>query len=193
MKVFQFVSKLISVSAKLVTGLLGCIGICVVIWVYFSNWPESASTSLRWKPDAILILGGGNGERVVQGLRLANQFPRIPVVVTGDDGLIVRELLENGLRSERLIHEEYANSTMENAVLTKGILESCGAQKVILVTNWFHGPRSLAVFRSQNPALEFAVISESKPDPIGPWDRDAQRRERIASLYYFFRYGVWSW
>lgn len=169
--------------------------VCVfVIWcVFFSSWPDPGQAVIPWKPDAILIVGGGDAARVRQGMLLAARYPNASVIVTGDGQSIVRGLLEAGLSESRMIHEQDAESTKENATLTKPILDRLGAEHVVLVSNWFHVPRVLAVFRKFQPAREFAASFEQKPVPLTSWDRGSQRRERFAAVLYLLRYGVWSW
>lgn len=164
-----------------------------IAWFLWSPWPDPAAVPLPWKPDAILILGGGREERVRQGKLLADIYTYVPVIVTGDGGAIVKGLVDSGLSRDRIIHEEKAGSTIENAVFTAPVLELLQAKRVVLVTSWFHMPRSLAVFRSKQPSREFATSFEIKPTSPSFWDRKAQRYERIASLVYLLRYGVWSW
>ena len=140
-----------------------------------------------------MILGGGDDDRVREGLRLADEFPSVKVVVTGDGGRILSGLRDAGLAECRIEIETAAESTYENSDFTAPILKRLGAKRVVLVTNWFHAPRSLAVFRKGQPQREFAVSFEPKPEPLTPWDRGSQRRERLAAIWYLLRYRVWSW
>ena len=82
---------------------------------------------------------------------------------------------------------------MENAKFTKPLLDKLGAKRVILVTNWFHTPRSLAIFRNYQPGREFTVSFPPKPAPLSQWDRESLRRERMAALHNLLVHGVWSW
>ncbi len=171
----------------------GVVGIFLIWCVFFSSWPDPRPALLTWEPDVIVILGGGDDDRARQGKRLADEFPEVKVVVTGDGGMIRNGLRNAGLSESRMEMEPDAESTYENSDFTAPILERLGAKRVVLVTNWFHAPRSLAVFRKGQPQKEFAVSFEPKPEPLTPWDRGAQRRERLAAVFYLFRYGVWSW
>lgn len=176
--------------------LLLALGVCLLTcaaWILWAPWPDQVSQPLPWKPDAIVILGGGDDDRVMQGKFLADRYSDLPLIVTGDGGSIVKGLVANGLPVSRITHEQNSHSTMENAILTTPILNRMKAQRVVVVTNWFQVPRSLAVCRHQLPKIEFAASFERKPEPLTPWDRGAQRRERLATLVYLFRYGVWSW
>lgn len=166
---------------------------CLAFWVQWGNWPDPRQRPLPWKPEVILILGGGDEDRIRQGSGLADQFPEVPVIVTGDGGSIVQGLIRSGLPTKRIKHEMLAKTTIDNARLTILPLDQCQANRVALVTNWFHVPRALAVFRKLHPEREFAASFEPKPESLTPWDRGAQRRERLAAIWYLLRYQVWSW
>ncbi len=161
-------------------------------WVGWGSWPDPVPRPLPWRPDAIVLLGGGNDERPRETIRLAHHYPEVPIVVTGDNGIMLAPLLTAGIAQSKIHHEQAATSTVENATFTDSILTKLGAQKVVLVTNWFHAPRSLAVFRRHQPEREFAVSFEPKPDKMNNWHRYASRRERLAALLYLVRDRIWS-
>ena len=107
-------------------------------------------------------------------------------------------MIRNGLRNaelpeSRMEAEHAAESTYENSNFTPPFLKKLGAKRVVPVTNWFHELRSLAVFRKNQPQREFTASFKPKPVPLTPWDRGARRRERMAAVFFLFRYGVWSW
>ena len=165
----------------------------LAFWIKWGHWPDPKQRPVFSDADAIVVLGGGDGARWRQGLVMATAHSEIPVVVTGDGGLCVDQLVADGLPVARILHEEAATSTVENAQFTKPLLDEIGAKRVILVTNWFHAPRALAVFRREQPFREFCVSFEKKREPLPVWDRNYQRRERMASVLYLLRYGIWSW
>jgi uncharacterized SAM-binding protein YcdF (DUF218 family) len=143
--------------------------------------------------DAIVILGGGDVARWRHGAELALASPMVPVVVTGDRGVIVEYLRGQGVPSERILHEDAALSTVDNAKFTEPLLDRIGAKRVVLVTNWFHTRRALAIFKSQQEGREFFVSYSKRPDPAREWDLATERRERMAILHNLFFHGVWSW
>jgi uncharacterized SAM-binding protein YcdF (DUF218 family) len=161
----------------------------VGVWIASGDWPNPELKPLPWEPEAIVVLGGGNEDRTTEAWRLAQEYPAAPVIVTGDGGRIVRALQERGLPRERLRHETTAKSTMENAERVRPLLEKEGVTRAVLVTNWFHGPRALLSFRRRNPGMEFAVSFHPRREPLTPWDRACQRRERLAWPVYLL-YGA---
>ena len=165
---------------------------CLLWWVGWGNWPNPEPKPLPWQPDVIMVLGGGNEERSREALRLARIYPDVPLVVTGDNGFMLAPLLKGGICKSKIHHEQAATSTIENAEFTDPILTQLGAKKVVLVTNWFHVPRSLAVFRRYQPQREFAAAFERKPEKMQNWHRYSSRRERLAALFYVVRYQIWA-
>ena len=162
------------------------------LWIGWGSWPNIEPKPLPWRPDVIIVLGGGNDERSREGLRISRQYPDAPIVVTGDSGFMVEPLIAACMPRSRIHHEEEATSTVENAQLTEPILEKLGAQRVVLVTNWFHVPRSLAVFEKYQPDRKFAAAFARRPEKMQNWHRYSSRRERLAALFYMVRYQVWS-
>jgi uncharacterized SAM-binding protein YcdF (DUF218 family) len=158
-------------------------------WIAWADWPNPELEPLPWEPQAIVVLGGGNEDRIAEAWRLAQQYPAAPVIVTGDGGRIAGLLRERGLPPERLRHEVSAKSTMENADRVRPLLEKEGVTRAVLVTNWFHGPRASLSFRRAMPGTEFAVSFRPRREPLTPWDRACQRRERLAWPVYLL-YGA---
>ena len=78
---------------------------------------------------------------------------------------------------------------MATAYKRLGLLEKEKAVRVVLVTNWVHGPRALLSFRRAVPGAEFAVSFLPRREPLTPWDRACQRRERLAWPVYLL-YGA---
>ena len=185
----KFFCRKAAVRSAVVLCLLAS---CLLWWIGWGSWPNPELQKLPWRPDVIMVLGGGNEERPREALRLARQYSDVPLVVTGDNGIMLAPLLKAGISESKIHHEQAATSTVENAQFTDPILDKLGAQRVVLVTNWFHAPRSLAVFRRHQPQREFAASFEPKPEKMSNWHRYATRRERIAALVYLVRDRIWS-
>ncbi|MGB2351678.1 MAG: YdcF family protein [Akkermansiaceae bacterium] len=172
---------------------LACVLVLVFLWwIGWGSWPNSEKKELPWEPDAIVLLGGGNEERPREAYRLHKLYPEVEIVVTGDNSLMFQPLINAGVSEERIRHEQDATSTVENAQFTDPILDELDAKRVVLVTNWFHVPRALAVFRKHQPEREFVAAFEPKPEQFSNWHRYASRRERLAALYYLVRHQIWS-
>jgi uncharacterized SAM-binding protein YcdF (DUF218 family) len=121
--------------------------------------PAAAATKDFTKP-AIVILGYGlqdNGmmrtilrRRVLVGLTVAQFFPQSPVIVTGGNprggnteaGQMRKMLLLLGFPDHRIIVEDKANSTVQNARFSVPLAKDAGTTGIILVTSSTHQDRA---------------------------------------------------
>jgi uncharacterized SAM-binding protein YcdF (DUF218 family) len=174
-------------------GLVLVFLLALTSWIQWGGWPDPEQKPLFDDADAIVILGGGDISRWQHGADLAKAHPELPLIITGDGGEIVEYVIENGILRERILHEEMATSTAENASFTAPILNQLRARRIIIVTNSFHVPRALAAFDKLQPERDFRASFESKPANPTKWEQKAQRRERMAAIWYLLRYGIWSW
>lgn len=161
-------------------------------WVWWGDWPAAVVCGKVTDPAIVVVLGGGDVARAREAARLAVAFPDVPLLVTGDCGLLAAHLESSGIKPPRLQIEHDAESTWENAWLSKPWVDAAKEGQLVLVTNDFHGPRALAVFRKIHPAREIVLSCETTAKPYNQWQQGFRRRERAAALYYLVRYGVWS-
>ncbi|ODT82922.1 MAG: hypothetical protein ABS76_05190 [Pelagibacterium sp. SCN 64-44] len=123
--------------------------------------------------DAIVVLGGSSlsrvsaargvselndaADRLTDAVVLARRYPEARVVFSGGSGLLEaageteaatagRFLLVMGIAPERLVLEDQARNTDENAGLTAALLGK-DTGSILLVTSAFHMPRSVGLFR----------------------------------------------
>lgn len=166
--------------------------VCLVssgVWVQWGGWPDPHPEEFSGTPDAIVVLGGGN-QRGHKAFLIHQRFPAVPVVITGDGGEIFDDLIRRGVPRQQLLHEEKATSTYENATLTAPILDACSAGQVVLITDWFHMPRALAVFRHVQATRETHPMFFPHGKVLSAAEVAGQRRERVAALAYWARYGI---
>ncbi|MBA3446227.1 MAG: YdcF family protein [Pseudaminobacter sp.] len=133
----------------------------------------------------IVVLGGGfegainlarggyelnsSGDRFVEAAILARRHPEARIVVSGGAGTLLLEgegdsdtalrlLTALGVAPERLILENQARNTHENAVYTRQLVTPKPSETWLLVTSAFHMPRSMALFKKVNfPVLPWPV------------------------------------
>ena len=127
--------------------------------------------SLPSNPGAVIMLGGftreprdspnfyemtESADRFVEGVRLAHNFPKALLLITGGssgvidryykEGDVVGSLaLEMGLPVSRVRVDSESRNTHENAVYTKRLLASVKGPR-ILITSAAHMPRAVACF-----------------------------------------------
>lgn len=139
-----------------------------------TRFPAQKAKSLEYPVDGIIILGGFEdfgagtdqpglpineaGERLTEGVRLARLNGTAKIVFTGAViwGLDASTSLADqvgdffedmGISRDRIVLEDKARDTFENAVMTKSLVSPEPGERWLLVTSGFHMPRSVGVFR----------------------------------------------
>jgi uncharacterized SAM-binding protein YcdF (DUF218 family) len=131
---------------------------------------------------AIVILGYGlqpDGAmrpilrtRVLTGLTVAQFFPQSPIIVTGGNarngkteaGQMRNMLMLFGFPANRIIVEDRANSTVQNAQFSVPLAKEAGTSGVILVTSSSHQDRADGNFADAG-ANVLATVSYPDGDP----------------------------
>ena len=160
---------------------------------------------------AIVILGAGletNGtvkaklaNRLDQGLKLARIYPNAPIILTGGNprsGVTEASAMglwleERGISQKRLILEDQAKDTVENAMFSAALLQSLGVTHVTLVTSASHVRRGLADL--QEAARQRGL--ELRYDHVAAKDKGAavlnQEQERVRMYRDLMRTsGLWA-
>ncbi len=142
---------------------------------------------------AIVILGYGlqpDGSmrmilrrRVLTGLAVAQFFPRSPIIVTGGNpqngvteaSQMRRMLTMLGFPDNRIILEDKANSTVQNARFSVPLAQQAGTSGIILVTSTTHQGRADGDFVDAGANL-LATVSYPDGNPtvnVAQFARDA--------------------
>jgi uncharacterized SAM-binding protein YcdF (DUF218 family) len=159
--------------------------------------------------DGIVVLGGAvklsvsesrgvvalddNAERDVTMVELARRYPDARLIYTGA-GNWPPFVRRHGL-AERVVFEDQARNTYENAVLSKQLASPTPAERWLLVTSAAHMPRSVGVFRQVGwPVIPYPVDYRTTgdveilvvPDVAGRWsDFDQAVKAWIGLLVYW--------
>jgi uncharacterized SAM-binding protein YcdF (DUF218 family) len=156
--------------------LIGAValGLLVLLAVSISSWATAVLTSElegRFaRPTAIsageitgIIALGGLHNRIVEAVRLARQYPRTKLVVTGapaeDDAYVQAQEFAAG----RVLLETRATTTFENAIFSKKMLAPTPHDKWLIVTSATHMSRAVGTFRKAG----FSVVPWPVSDPKG--------------------------
>lgn len=163
----------------------------------FWNLEHSATSTYRPDVtyDAVILLGGvveeqpmsasgqpsynDNVERLVMTHRLlANGNARVAVVsgasssaelaAYGDGVVLVRQLEDWGIAKERLIGEDKARNTRENALHVKEIARARGFERVLIVTSAFHMPRAAECFAAVDMKVDTLAVDYRADRPAFP-------------------------
>jgi uncharacterized SAM-binding protein YcdF (DUF218 family) len=154
---------------------------------------EPAAAAKDFSKPAIVILGYGLNpdgtmreilrRRVLAGLIVAQFFPQSPVIVTGGNpqngnteaGQMRNMLLLLGFPDNRILVEDRANSTVQNAQLSVPLAKEAGTSGIILVTSTTHQGRADGDFADAGGNL-LATVSYPDGNPttnVAQFARDA--------------------
>jgi uncharacterized SAM-binding protein YcdF (DUF218 family) len=152
----------------------------------------------RGSPHGIVVLGGAvspdvsaarqdialneAAERMTAVAKLAREHPSARIVFTGGSGRLfggateadfVSDLFESfGISRDRVTLEKRARNTVENAVLTKELVQPKPAERWLLVTSAHHMPRSVGIFRKAGFPVEAHPVdfrTRGTADLTGPF------------------------
>jgi uncharacterized SAM-binding protein YcdF (DUF218 family) len=118
---------------------------------------ELPARSRYWKQSQM----NGSAERLIFGASLARQFPEAKIVFSGGsarlrdqlgdgpvEGHVARDLLLGlGVSSNRLVIEDRARNTYENAIFLYDLVKPKPDETWVLVTSAFHMSRSMRSFK----------------------------------------------
>jgi uncharacterized SAM-binding protein YcdF (DUF218 family) len=154
---------------------------------------EPAPASKDFSKPAIVILGYGLApdgsmrailrRRVMTGLIVAQFFPQSPIIVTGGNpqngkteaGQMRNMLMLLGFPANRIILEDKANSTVQNAQFSVPLAKEAGTSGIILVTSTTHQGRADGDFADAGGNL-LATVSYPDGNPsvnVAQFARDA--------------------
>ena len=170
---------------------LGLIPVATLLTVFWSI-PVSRENDDVTGPEILVVLGGNTRERSRACHALWLRHPG-PVLVTGDDGHIHRELLRLGIPADQILHEQSAVNTRQNAEFSVRLLRASGYRSALLVTSWFHTSRAHACFVTAAPEMRFATFSETAPSRWSADDWKLVILEKCKKLAYAVRWGINPW
>lgn len=119
---------------------------------------------------AVLVTGGANP----------------PGAPESEASAMFRILVRDGVPAERVLVEDRARNTAENARLSAGLLHARGWLRVGLVTDRPHVPRAALAFRREGMTVVAAPVPDT-PRSLAPWVR-----EMAAYWLYRIRYAMGS-
>jgi uncharacterized SAM-binding protein YcdF (DUF218 family) len=143
---------------------------------------EPAAATKDFSKPAIVILGYGLApdgsmrailrRRVMTGLIVAQFFPQSPIIVTGgnpQNGKTEASQMRNmlmllGFPADRIILEDKANSTVQNARFSVPLAKDAGTSGIILVTSTTHQGRADGDFTDAGGNL-LATVSYPDGNP----------------------------
>jgi len=147
-------------------------------------------TEMPEKVDGIIVAGGildpkqsklrgqpalgGAVERLTAMVRLAHRYPQAKLIFSGGAGdpahpelreahYIAPFLKDMGLDPARVIFEDKARNTAENARITRQLAKPKAGESWLLVTSAFHMPRAMGTFRQAGWDIQAYPVDFSTP------------------------------
>jgi len=151
----------------------------LISWAPFSNLIlqplESSYAKLEKIPnniDYILLLGGDREKRAWEVLRLYHKIPNVKIITSGyalhdqisDAQKTATLLMESGIPQEKILMQEEAKTTFEEAQYLK---KEIGTQPFILVTSAYHMPRAMKIFKKAGLNPIAAPTDFNRPQESG--------------------------
>ncbi len=176
---FRRLGQVLTIGAILLLAIIGIAPVGNALMMpleeRFPKWDSRGAS-----PDGIIVLGGAvspdvsaargevalneAAERMTVIAKLARQHPNAKIVFTGGNGSLlggaseadhVSELFESfGIARDRIVLEGKARNTIENASLTKALVNPKPQERWLLVTSAHHMPRSVGIFRKAGFPVE---------------------------------------
>ena len=177
-------------------------------------WLPALGAGLAMKPsegqaDVIVVLGGGGPERVMHGIQLYRQGVAPKLWITGDqpvsemrgfvEGQLGRDLaVRKGIPADD-IYLLNTTSTWEDGQQIATSVKRRGLRRIVIVTNWSHSRRALAVIRKHLAGESVQVYYSPPPTSSRPperwWSRDETLvmviNEWIKIGLYLVKYRLW--
>ena len=192
----------------MLSALLGGASLCLALTLTHALWLTAAARFLivTGEPaaaDAIIVLGGGAGDRERAGAALyaAGYAPQIMttgemVHVLGLEGtfaeLSAHELERAGVPADHIQPLSTSSSTCDDARLSHALLAASGARSLIVVSDPFHMRRAMLLFGREyaGSGIELIPVAAS-PSWFSPerwWTRERDLRvvsEEYLKLVYY--------
>ena len=119
------------------------------------------------KADAIVVFSGDNGPRTEKGVELLKEGLGEYLILSGGivyDDVTMAELMKNhaiklGVPKEKILIDDKASTTHENAEFTKDIIEESNFKSIIVVTSEYHSRRSKLAMKK---VLENTLVDGKK-------------------------------
>jgi uncharacterized SAM-binding protein YcdF (DUF218 family) len=176
----------------------------------------------RGPPHGVVVLGGAltpdvsrarndvavneDAERMTATIELARRYPDARIIYSGGTAALafpeategeaaLRLFAQLGVPAGRIVIEDKARNTFENALFSKAIAQPKAGERWLLVTSAYHMPRSIGVFRKAGFPVEAYPVdwkTRGNQDALRPFQTvayglrrtDTAVREWVGLLVY---------
>lgn len=138
--------------------------------------------------DAIVVLGGGTGNRVDTALSFYNESNSKYLIMTAgplfDNSfaqLMKDYAINNGAAESSIILEEKSLSTKDHPIYLDTVFKKYDCKKVVIVTSKFHTKRSYETFLNyyRNSDISFYMLSAPDKIDYSRWYKNHESAEKV--------------
>ncbi len=176
------------------SAILAVCLVCLLPWIGLWLAPVLLCVSSPAHPaDVIIVLGGEDGSRILETTRLFKTGMGHHVIMTGENDMYLRELIQSGVPESAIWVDRLAHSTAQNAQFSIAIMREHGCQSATVVTSWYHTRRARACFRHYAPDLTFYMVPTRQTTAVAREWRIPSRivlEEYPKLLWYWLRFGI---
>lgn len=185
--------------AGLMLGVLALLFATARLWLpKIGHWLAQPRHVTR--VDAIIVLGGGDGERTMQALDLYKDGLAPELWHTGHGWNWVELDIQQGVPREH-IHLLPSTSTWEDAQAIAAFAQRQKVRRILVVTDWYHSRRALCTIQHHLAGSRIEIYNDSPPTssdgPDNWWQSKSGRSQVLSELgkivYYWLRYGLNPW
>ncbi|KJS17693.1 MAG: hypothetical protein VR69_04005 [Peptococcaceae bacterium BRH_c4b] len=154
------------------------------------------------KADVIVVLGGDSGERVERAVSLYRAGYAPYMIVSGGQlyrnitqaGVMKDHAVSLGVPADKIILENRAESTYDNATFCKEIIDEHGFKSVMVVSSNYHMQRVKFIFRkvfkNSGTTLVYCAAQEPKFNPNRWWANNKSIMYTITEYIKFTGYAL---
>ncbi len=194
MHILQFIKRhpLFTLSTILLVFLT-----CYILYAIYV--PDYLTVGGSPKDADVIILLNGDIERVDKAVELFNEGYANKILLTNStmDPISPEDLIDKGIPKSSIIEEQQAQSTYENAIFTREMLENENITSALVVSSNYHMRRAKfsfdQVYNQSDINLTFvATIDSYDPDYwlLTEKSTDVTYKETSKLAYYYIRYGI---
>lgn len=157
------------------------------------------------KSDAIVILGGETVPRVAKATGLFREGYADIIIMSGGGNITSRyaeadmmllEAVDLGVPESAVLLERDSESTYENALFVKKLVQEKGIKSILLVTSSYHTRRARYIFTKVFKDTGVRIVTVSAPDrkysPDTWWEKhESQQKalvEAASMIVYWIKY-----
>lgn len=184
---------------KLIAGFLI---FCIIALILFKAGTYLVVNETPHKVDAIVVISGDRGERTEYGVKLFKEGYAEHLIFSGGivyNNVTMAELMEKhaielGVSEDKILVENKADSTYENALFSKEILEKNNFKSAIVVSSNYHMRRTKMLFnrafKKSDISLTFCASSSKYFNPNRWWNSNKSILMVVTEYIKLFGYAL---